>query len=114
MNNKAKTKYRTFGTIPRSIRNIAKHEQNRKKQHTNAWPLTFLACSGTSLKYGWVRVVLWPQTSPLSEMMCPCKYFSHGIVSKMIVFSPDIVTNIAENKIKNENSVKYLPQINRE
>jgi hypothetical protein len=42
-------------------------------------------------------------------MMCPCKYFSQGIVSKMIVFSPDIVTNIAENKIKNENSVKYLP-----
>jgi hypothetical protein len=42
-------------------------------------------------------------------MMCPCKYFSHGIVSKMIVFSPDIVTNIAENKIKNESSVKYLP-----
>jgi hypothetical protein len=31
MNNKAKTKYRTFGTIPRSIRNIAKHEQNRNK-----------------------------------------------------------------------------------
>jgi proline racemase len=24
MNNKAKTKYRTFGTIPRPIRNIAK------------------------------------------------------------------------------------------
>jgi hypothetical protein len=35
--------------------------------------------TGTSIKSGRVKLVLWTQTIPLSEMMQSCKYFPHDI-----------------------------------
>jgi len=62
--------------------------------HTNAWPLTHKymtantqiherlfswigTYTGTSIKSEQIKLVLWAQTSPLSEMVPSCKCFSN-------------------------------------
>ena len=41
--------------------------------------------TGTSIESGGVKLVLWAQSTPLSEMMWSCKCFLH--VSKMSTFT---------------------------
>jgi hypothetical protein len=66
-----------------------------------------LSCSwigtGTSIKSGGVKLILWSQTSPLSEMMRSCKCFPR--VSKMSTLTYNQVSNaiIKNTRISNTN-----------
>jgi hypothetical protein len=45
----------------------------------------FWPCTSTSIESGGVKLVLWAQSTPLSEMMWSCKCFLHA--SKMSTFT---------------------------
>ena len=70
-----------FGTVPKSERKIIeKGKIYTPDTHRHHHSLSWLG-TGISTKSGWVKLVLWDQTSPLSEIIWSCKSFLH--VSKM-------------------------------
>ena len=89
------TKYHTVGTdlkhkIPH-CRNRSKTEKKNRKRidkidATNTWSLTFWLGICTSMKSGGVKLVIWSQTSHLSEMMRPCNCFLHWIIFNYYLF----------------------------
>ena len=59
------------GTVPKSIEKSQKETQSIILTHK------YMTClsTDTSIKSGGVKLVVWAQTSPLSEMMRSCKCF---------------------------------------
>ena len=53
--------YNTVGTVPKSNRKIIKRDTPNSQIRDN--PLSWL-CTGTSIRSGGVKLVLWTQTSP--------------------------------------------------
>ena len=51
--------------------------------------------TGTSIKSAGVKLVLWSQTSTLSDMMRPCKSFPH--VSKMPIPTYNVTNSVIIN-----------------
>jgi hypothetical protein len=78
-------KYHTAGTFPKSNVKIDEKRENRYlNTHKNDRTLSWLGTC-TSIKRGEAKLVLWAQTSPLTEMMRSCKCFP--FVSKMSTLS---------------------------
>ena len=101
-------KYHTVRTIPKSNIKIVK----RSKIDITNTQIHDGSCSwlgtGTSIKSGWIKLVVCAQTPPLSEMMPSCTCFPH--VSKMstltynransVIIKNAIILNIIQNIFK--------------
>jgi hypothetical protein len=70
---KSKTYY-IVGTFPKNpIENSQKEKKNRYHQQANYDHSLFWLDTATSIKSGGVKLVLWAQISPRSEMMWACE-----------------------------------------
>ena len=56
------------------LKQYQKYKINTHNAHMHNRSLSWLV-TGTSIQSSWVKLVLWAQTFPLSEMMRPCKCF---------------------------------------
>ena len=80
-----KNKNTTLRTVPKSNRKIV--ENKAKLLPLNIIDRFELSLHGTgsSIKSGRVKLVLWGQSTPLSEMTWPCKCFPN--VSKRLILT---------------------------
>jgi len=62
-------KYHTIGTALKSSSRTIESGKSNTPNTQNTRPLIFLVGTGTSIKSGGFKVVLWTQVSPLSEMI---------------------------------------------
>jgi len=78
LTNKMKNKiYHTVGTIPTSnIKIVERGTIDTPNTQIHDRPCYWIG-TGTSIKCGGVKLVLWGKTSPLSEMMWSYKCFLH-------------------------------------
>ena len=91
-------KCHTVGTILKSnIKIVERDKINTLKIQIHDRSHSCLG-TDTSIKCGWIKLVLWSQIFPLSEMMLSYKYFSH--VSKMSTF-----TNKRANSVIIKNAI---------
>ena len=88
-------KYPTVEAVPNCNRRIVeKGKIDTPNIQLHDWSLFWLS-TGTSIRSGRVKLVLWAQTSPLSEMMRSCKYFQH--VSTMTILTSNRTINVIIN-----------------
>jgi hypothetical protein len=101
-------KYHTVGTIPKSNIKIVKRSKiDITNRQIHDGPCSWFG-TDTSIKGGWIKLVLCAQTSSLSEMMPSCTCFPH--VSKMptltynransVIIKNAIILNIIQNIFK--------------
>jgi hypothetical protein len=75
MKKKNKQKTHTVGTVPKSNRKIVERDEiDTINTHIHDCSFSWFG-TGTSVESGWVKLVLWAQISPFSEMMWSLKTF---------------------------------------
>ena len=79
-----KNKYTTLRTVPKSNRKIVENKAKLLPLNIIDRSLS-LHGTGSSIKSGRVKLVLWGQSTPLSEMTLPCKCFPN--VSKRLILT---------------------------
>jgi hypothetical protein len=98
-------KYHTIGTALKSSSRIIESGKSNTPNTQNTWPLIFLVGTGTSIKSGSFKVVLWV---PLSEMIRSCTCSLH--VSKTPTLTVNQMNRVLTQMISSYDllATKYL------
>ena len=95
--NEMKNEYYNVGIVPKSIRKIVETDpKSILLTHIHDRSLSWIG-TGTSIKSGGVKLVLWTQTSILSDIKRSCKCFPHA--SKLSNPTYKWVTSVVVEKL---------------